>query len=188
MRFDGRKWEIFRKAMIVLMASGMIWSIVASLRVGQNQNRLPPGTEVPPATLHIITGDLESPDGKVKLSDFEGKGVLLNFWGTWCGPCVAELPLLQRLQDDYAGAHFQVIGITDEHPVGVRRFIEKRGISFPIVHDPNGSLARKLGVQRIPYTAYVGPDGKLVGDHQGVLRSSAAASMVEKLIDAAKDY
>lgn len=187
MRFQGRKSELFRKAMIVLMGGAMIWSIVASMGIGRGGGRLEPGTEIPNAKLLLISPDGDA-DTHVELSDFRGKGVLLNFWATWCRPCVSELPLLQRLSDSFGGEHFQVVAVTDEDPETVRAFMRRSGIDFTVLQDPGGKLARKLRVRSIPYTAFLGPDLKVVDDHQGVLNASDAGRMAEKVSEAAKDY
>jgi peroxiredoxin len=86
----------------------------------------------PEFTLSDINGK------KVSLSDFKGKVVLLNFWGTWCGPCTAEMPSLNNLYAAFKNDGFVVLAVSiDPSERPVRSFIEAKGISFPVLMDPD---------------------------------------------------
>lgn len=101
---------------------------------------------------------------KVKLSNLRDKTVFLNFWATWCPPCVEEMPSLRRLQaklkDD---PNFVFLAVsTDEEWNVVRRFFAKDPAPFTVLLDPKGGLARRYGTTKFPET-YVIHDGLLVG-------------------------
>jgi thiol-disulfide isomerase/thioredoxin len=180
--FRTRGWERFRKVLVFLFASLFIFSIVQ--RFMPKSGRLPEGMDVPKATLPYAV----NAEGQMTIADFRGKGVLLNFWATWCGPCKAELPVLQALQEKYGGEHFQVVGISDEHPDRIRDFVSHARLTYPTAIDVRGVMSRAFKVRSIPFSVFVGPDGKVMSDWTGELDQDEGASRVEALIEAAKAY
>ena len=84
------------------------------------------------------------------MASLVGKVVLVNFWATWCEPCVTEMPSLQRLRDELA-PRFEVLGVNyQEGPARIKPFIEKTGITFPIVRDTDGAVAKAWGARIFP--------------------------------------
>lgn len=109
-------------------------------------------------------------EGKsVKLSDLKSKVVVINFWATWCTPCVRELPSLQRLANEYAPRGLTVVGVNmDENPGDVlASFLIKHEIKFQSFIDPKGELADRLGISGLPLTLVVDGNRKLLFDHLG---------------------
>ena len=87
-----------------------------------------PGTANPQAPTHF-----EKPDGgKLVLADFAGKPLLLNFWATWCPPCVREMPLLDRFADEQRASGWQVVGLAVDKIEPVREFLLKHPVRYPI--------------------------------------------------------
>jgi peroxiredoxin len=72
----------------------------------------------------------------VAAADFDGHVLLLNFWATWCAPCVEEMPMLSRLQRNYSGRGLRVVGITVDDPVRARSFAEGLGLEYPVLFGP----------------------------------------------------
>jgi len=106
---------------------------------------------------------LMSTDGRdIKLSDYEGQFVLVNFWATWCPPCVEEMPSLDNLHKHFAGANFKVLGVhAGPALVTVKTFLEKHPVSFDIVIDKKMELS-SWGVTGLPTTFLVSPEGEII--------------------------
>lgn len=140
----------------------------------------PSGLEVP----------LDSVDGKkVRLADFKGKVVLVNFWATWCPPCLNEIPDLIKLQTQYAEQGLMVVGVNFmEQPDKKRleQFIDEQGINYPIVFSDSKTLqglSRNLGgVFALPVTKLLNREGKMVASHIGELNYAEMQAMVESLL------
>lgn len=98
-------------------------------------------------------------------SEWKGKILLVNFWATWCPPCVAEMPELVELQTDMASQNLQIVGIGIDSPSNIRQFEEKLQISYPLlVAGMEGTeLSRQFGNQGggLPFTVLIGPDGRV---------------------------
>jgi len=108
---------------------------------------------------------LESLDGKtVRLSDFRGKGVLLNFWATWCQPCKIEMPWFAELQKQYGPQGLQIVGVAmdDASPKEIAEFAQDLGVNYPILVGKEAVGDAYGGVQFLPATFYIGRDGKVV--------------------------
>ena len=109
----------------------------------------------------------------LSLADFRGKTVLLNFWATWCGPCVQEMPSLDRLQARLGSDRFTVVAISvDREGLGVvRPFLAKTGVqSLATYVDPKGASMRAFGVRGLPTTFIIDRDGREAGHIEGMAR------------------
>lgn len=111
---------------------------------------------------------LEFFDGQSKkLSDFRGKTVVLHFWGTWCAPCVAELPQWKKLRDDVAGnENIAIIDISCDDAERAKAFMKKHGYDWPLASNggvvDDGPVTGPFGITGYPSVAVVDPEGKVV--------------------------
>ncbi len=119
-------------------------------------------------------GDLvwrDADGAEVRLADFAGKVVLLNFWATWCAPCVREMPSLDRLQAARGSDDFTVIALSADFG-GMNQilpFYEKTEIAeLAPYHDPKGAVRRSLGVRGLPTTILFDRGGREIGRLEGV--------------------
>jgi len=110
-----------------------------------------------------ITG--KTTDGKeFDLKNLKGKVVLVDFWATWCGPCVAEIPNIMDCHKKYNGKGFEVIGVSlDKTDDAITKFVEREKLPWKSINvDDSGKLADNYGVNAIPHPILVGRDGRIV--------------------------
>lgn len=126
----------------------------AVLEVQRPRVRLP----APAFTLPSLDG------GRVRLADFRGKVVLLNFWATWCGPCRIEMPTLQALTEDYKDQPFQVVAVAGdvEGLARVQPFMQGLGLTFPGLIDQDGRIQDIYFVNALPMTYVLDKNGIVV--------------------------
>ena len=109
----------------------------------------------------------DSPDGRPqKMSDFQGKPLLLNFWATWCPPCVEELPLLDAFYRAQKSNNWQVLGLAVDQPSAVRKWLQAKPLSFAVgmAGLAGTDLSKSLGNLSggLPFTVIFGTSGKLL--------------------------
>jgi uncharacterized protein (TIGR03435 family) len=113
------------------------------------------------------------------LSDFNGKVVILDFWATWCGPCISSFPKLETLQAKF-GNQLQILTITDDPEERITRFLSKRKLSLPIVLDNNRSIASSFPHRSIPHLVIIDKNGLV----SAITSSSGITEeIVQKVID-----
>ena len=132
--------------------------------------------------------ELKDLDGKaVKLSDFKGKVVLLNFWATWCPPCRQEIPDLVALQDKYNDKGLVVVGVSlDQNgPAGVKAFASRMKINYPIVMGDEKISLSYGGINAIPSTFFIDREGNVAGHHEGGADQAMFEAAVKPLLEKA---
>ena len=122
-------------------------------------------------------------DGKAHaITDYEGRVVLLNFWATWCPPCVEEVPALDALQAELGDRGLRVLGVALEEAGPVRAFAREHGVDYPLL--PGGRTAFDIAAEygngrgTLPYTVVIDRDGIVRATHQGALTRTEARELV----------
>ena len=125
------------------------------------------GTDAPGFAVRTMDGT------EVSLDDYLGEKVLLvNVWATWCGPCVVEMPSMQRLYDSLRGEDFEILAVSVDAPLGevdamgnpggdLQAFADELGLTFPILHNPSGDIQRIYQTTGVPESFLIGLDGTI---------------------------
>ena len=119
----------------------------------------------------------------VQLADLRGKVVILNFWATWCPPCLKEIPEFIALQEKYGPAGLVVVGVSmDEEPSTVAAFVGRSKINYPVVLATPLVAASYGGVRVVPNTFVIDRTGKIVAAHEGFVESATLAAEIKPLL------
>jgi thiol-disulfide isomerase/thioredoxin len=150
-----RRWlTVGVGAAAALAGGGFAW-----WRVGPAETSIPAPDEFWRATFDTPTGT------SISMAGFRGRPLLVNFWATWCPPCIEEMPLLDTFQQQQAGRGWQVVGLAIDQPSAVRQFLAKRPVRFTIGLAGLGGteLGKQLGNLSggLPFTVVFGPDGSI---------------------------
>ncbi|HEY2470899.1 MAG TPA: TlpA disulfide reductase family protein [Terracidiphilus sp.] len=108
---------------------------------------------------------------RVRLSDFRGKAVVLNFWATWCAPCRREIPWFIEFQKEYGPQGVQIIGVSmdEDERDAIPTFIRRTGIDYPVLLGDNHVSSLYGGLEVLPTTYYISPHGNVVALVNGVI-------------------
>lgn len=158
--------------------------IIAFSLVGRQLYRVASGP-VPPTVGDSAPAFVASSlDGKAtKLVDLRGKVVLIDFWATWCPPCVASMPHLQKVYDEYKGRGFVVVGLNQEpHDLGrVRAYVRNQRFTFPMLVD-EGEIARRYGVYSFPTSVLIDRSGVVRQLYRGPVPQATLHAVVGDLV------
>lgn len=168
----------------------LVFGIEAARRsphhTGAAQVASTPGNLAPDFTLQTL-------DGKtVRLSDYRGKPVMLNFWATWCDPCKVEMPWFVDFQKQYAGQGLQILGVAmdDASVADIQKFAKQMNVDYPILtgKDSQRDEVASLygGVQFLPETFYIDRDGKIVDKAFGLKGKAEIESDIKQILDSGK--
>ncbi|MBV9493059.1 MAG: TlpA family protein disulfide reductase [Acidobacteria bacterium] len=177
-----------RKSMILLAAAALVCAAgcrkketpaptqtatttTAATATARGTTAPPPPPAQTPATSGVDVGSTlpaytaTTLDGKpFDLASTRGKVVLVNLWATWCGPCVFEIPELEKVHQQFNARGFEVIGVSlDEGaPDNVKQFVAEHKMTYPVVLDPEGKMANVLQTSMIPTSVLLDRNGKIV--------------------------
>ncbi|MFN3337083.1 MAG: TlpA family protein disulfide reductase [Thermomicrobium sp.] len=109
----------------------------------------------------------------IRLADYRGKIVVLNFWASWCPPCREEAPILREFARRYAESGVVIVGIDvwEKNWNDGRAFLDEFGVPYPNAYDTEGRVTIDYGVSGVPETFFISPDGRLLGKYTGPVKS-----------------
>lgn len=129
--------------------------------------------------------ELTSLDGKkVKLSDYRGKAILLNFWATWCSPCKVEMPWFVDLQKKYGNDGLVVLGIAmdDTETDKIAKFASEMGVNYPVLLGTDKVSEQYGNVEYLPTSFYIDREGRIVGKGTGLLGRAEIEENIQKAL------
>jgi len=149
--------------------------LFASIGVYFGAKHHSPAASESPAVATFFAQQMEDSTGKMHtLGEYQGQTLIVNFWATWCAPCVEEMPELTELQTELAGKNIQILGIGIDSPSNIREFAAKYKITYPLyIAGLTGSeLSRQFGNQAggLPFTVIIGPKGDVRKTYLGRLK------------------
>ncbi|HEX2179164.1 MAG TPA: TlpA disulfide reductase family protein [Actinomycetota bacterium] len=157
-----RKLKIVRLLAFVLVPALFVGFIAFTLLTTAPPSSLV-GKTLPAFSLEVLGSD-----ERLTAADLEGKAVVVNFWASWCDPCIEEVPDLQAAHTRYADDDVVVLGVNvQDSERDALAFAEKYGVTYPIVRDPNLTLYKELGVRGLPETFFVDKQGVFIGIGSG---------------------
>jgi len=125
-------------------------------------------------TLETLAGD------RVGYKDLAGRPIFVNFWATWCLPCLEEMPIIQELYEEYPGA-FTIVAVSDEPVDTIREYVQKHGYTFPIYVDRSGTMGQEYQVLFMPTSVFIDAGGVIQKRHLGQLNRSDMLSYLEQI-------
>jgi peroxiredoxin len=126
---------------------------------------------------------LKTLDGEsVALENLRGNVVVIDFWATWCMPCRAEFPALEKLRSDFAGA-VRFYGVSDESPATVKKYVEEYGYAMPVLIDDNRVMHRRYGIHKIPVLFVIDRDSVVRRQFIGIQKESELRSAIRSVLD-----
>jgi peroxiredoxin len=180
---DQRRWTIL---MVVVLALGIGWTILSRvpMTAANNEERSAPreGFSAPDFTLDLLGG------GQVTLSELRGKVVVVNLWASWCPPCRAEMPAIEKVYRSYADLGLVVLGVNttyQDSESAAQAFVNEYSLTFPIPLDRDGSVSQRYALSGLPTTFFI--------DRKGIIRSvivggpMSEATIQSKIEDLLKD-
>jgi len=181
-----------KKLAIILLLAALLAAGIAITMFQNQQQEIQAQPEIAaqavvesttPAVAERVDFSLPDLDGNVrKLSDWDGKARLVNFWATWCAPCRREIPLLMSTQAAHAGNNLQIIGIAVDFLEPVQAYAEETDFNYPILIGQEDAMAaaEASGLEFIgmPFTMVVAPGGQLLKTHIGEI----VESHIEKIL------
>jgi thiol-disulfide isomerase/thioredoxin len=150
-----RQWIVIASVSVLALLTG----IFTSQWISQS------GLASDPSIKAFFANSWQSADGKaVNTENWQGKVLVVNFWASWCPPCVEEMPALDQVSKEYSSKNVLFVGIGIDSPSNIREFVQKTPVSYPIVIGglEGSNLTKQMGNTQgaLPYTVVINPSGK----------------------------
>jgi peroxiredoxin len=146
------KTNVLKLLVLGAIVGATVFLIISSRRPAPVKS----GDAAPNFTLPTLDGP------RISLRDYRSHVVVVNFWATWCPPCVEETPSLKRFADEMQSDGVKVIGVSvDQDEAALRKFVAEAQLSFPIARDPEAAVAARYGTFKFPETYIVDSEGKI---------------------------
>lgn len=164
-----------RTSILIILLAAIIYTLYANL-TKEDRKIAAVGQEAPDFILKDIEGK------EYRLSDYRGRGVFLNFWGTWCEPCKTEMPYMDNQYQKYKNQGIEIIAVNvGETDLAIETFAQQYDLSFPIVVDKDGEVQKAYGIYPLPATFLISPEGKIVDYIEQSLTEDMIKNYLERI-------
>jgi len=158
---NGRHWITFS---LIVLALGVIWTFISRVPSvvntdGSNQVSPKEGFYAPDFSLELLGG------GQVTLSDMRGKVVLVNLWASWCPPCRAEMPAIEKIYRTFKSQGLEILAVNmtnQDNEASAASFIQELGLTFPVLFDRSGDVGARYFLRGLPSSYFI--------DRKGIIR------------------
>lgn len=172
-----KKRSITRGVVLIVLLAAIVYTVYTSA-TKEKVEVLQEGDKAP--NFELV--DLYESDLKHRLSDYEGKGVFLNFWGTWCEPCKREMPAMSNQYAIYKDQGVEMLAINiAQTEFEVKNFIEGLDVHFPVAIDPTKDVMTQYNVGNLPATILVNPEGEIEKIVTGEMSETQIAAYMESI-------
>src|SRR2546423_4192042 len=172
-----RRWFWWLGAAVLVVVA----AVAVSQATGDNLSRSPGTIRLTGPAKTFTLDDVRAGRPPVALEAFRGRPVVLNFFGSWCPPCVRELPALEAMAQRYRG-RIQFVGVTfNDTRDSARGLLDRSGVTYPAAFDAKSDLAYDYGIQGMPTTLFIGPDGNLLEGKKGEFSEPQLQSVLDRL-------
>lgn len=125
--------------------------------------------------------ELPGQEGAVRLGDYAGNTVYLDFWASWCAPCKESFPWMNEMQARYGGKGLRIVGVNvDQKIAAAQAFLQRTPAQFKLVFDAAGKVPRSYDIKAMPTSVLIGPDGRVLAVHRG-FRSDERAELERQI-------
>ncbi|SHN20174.1 thiol-disulfide oxidoreductase ResA [Gracilibacillus kekensis] len=150
---------IFRSSILIILFAALLFAVVSNL-TAEEDAVVNIGDQAPNFQLKQVATNNET---AMKLSDLEGKGVMLNFWATYCEPCEREMPYMEQLYPEYKEKGVEIVAVSvDATEIVIDNFVDQYNLSFPILHDKKSQVLDAYGIRPLPTTYFIDENGVVV--------------------------
>lgn len=168
--------KVLYPAIGILIALSALFGLAILPRLAPGGGALR-GKPAPDVAMPVVAnGDAGA---RMKISELKGHPVVLDFWASWCGPCAAQAPILDRLARRYASKGVVVLGINvDDPPEVAKLYAVKKGLSYPIVMDDRKQASALYDVEKLPSLVVIDREGKVVAFMSGVVDEASLDDII----------
>lgn len=170
-----KKRSILRGIILAILGVAIGYTVVASA-MNDKVEVVKKGAPAPDFELVDINGE------KHRLKDYKGKGVVLNFWGTWCAPCEREFPAMERQYSEFKDKGVEIIAVNrKQSDFEVNTYVKNMGMTFPVAIDKKMSVFKAYNIGPLPTTFFIDPDGNVMEISKGEMTEAEIRALMTSI-------
>ncbi|SFL84201.1 Peroxiredoxin [Gracilibacillus orientalis] len=173
---------IFRSSILVVLFGALLFAVVSNL-IAEEEATLDIGDKAKDFQLKRVANNEDAKKSTLQLSDLEGKGVMLNFWATYCEPCEREMPYMEKLYPKYQEQGVEIVAVSvDATELVIDKFVDHYDLSFPVLHDKDSQVLDAYGIRPLPTTYFIDENGVVVERVLGELSLERLEGYLQQIV------